>query len=352
MHTARYRDATKLSSPPRIIACVRLETRSAAEEIIERLHGRMVRGWNDPGSRISVRFADTSEQRELRRSVRLTREGDQASNQLSIAQATLLNLRGKELHARPPIGPSTHLDNFHADTYEHFAGDAYSAADFEVDYSRQQQQQQTVFTQFGVGAHQQLPAQQRMNPAMASLLDSLQASSAAFRVRDPYAQRLPRAPAAAARVALQHARVRQHAALRPTRARHHAHADADASAQRKRRHVPLDLNHTQRHHEMDSVGANIGMGVRGYRAQASTLSFPHHQHQQHLPSLRGPSQNHDFLRAQPPAAPHHRSDACGAHTCRCRRRNGSARHSESAGLREENHSVCSIHLLASPCSPS
>jgi hypothetical protein len=26
----------------------------------------MVRGWNDPGSRISVRFADSSEQRELR----------------------------------------------------------------------------------------------------------------------------------------------------------------------------------------------------------------------------------------------------------------------------------------------
>jgi hypothetical protein len=74
---------TKLSHPPRIIAFVRyvqiyrysltgmtilcrLETRAAAEEIIERLHGRMVRGWNDPGSRISVRFADTAEQRELR----------------------------------------------------------------------------------------------------------------------------------------------------------------------------------------------------------------------------------------------------------------------------------------------
>ena len=44
----------------------RLETRAGAEEVIERLHGRMVRGWNDTGSRISVRFADTSEQRELR----------------------------------------------------------------------------------------------------------------------------------------------------------------------------------------------------------------------------------------------------------------------------------------------
>lgn len=43
-----------------------METRAAAEEIIERLHGQMVTGWNDPGCRISVRFADTSEQRELR----------------------------------------------------------------------------------------------------------------------------------------------------------------------------------------------------------------------------------------------------------------------------------------------
>ena len=73
---------TRLSHPPRTIAFVRygdptaqyhhphtlhrLESRTAAEETIERLHGRMVRGWNDPGCRISVRFADTAEQRELR----------------------------------------------------------------------------------------------------------------------------------------------------------------------------------------------------------------------------------------------------------------------------------------------
>ena len=73
---------TRLSNPPRTIAFVRydqfttrgnhpyaslrLESRCSAEETIERLHGRMVRGWNDPGCRISVRFADTAEQRELR----------------------------------------------------------------------------------------------------------------------------------------------------------------------------------------------------------------------------------------------------------------------------------------------
>lgn len=45
---------------------IRMDTRPAAEEVIERLHGRVVRGWNDNGCRISVRFADTNEQRELR----------------------------------------------------------------------------------------------------------------------------------------------------------------------------------------------------------------------------------------------------------------------------------------------
>lgn len=51
-----------------------LETRAAAEETIEQLHGKLVRGWNDPGCRISVRFADSAEQRELRvRALRFVR---------------------------------------------------------------------------------------------------------------------------------------------------------------------------------------------------------------------------------------------------------------------------------------
>ncbi|KAF9255767.1 hypothetical protein L218DRAFT_1032258, partial [Marasmius fiardii PR-910] len=80
------------------IACDRrLETRSGAEEVVERLHGRMVRGWNDPGSRISVRFADTGEQRELRRTERSVRGGEESSPaRLTIAQAALLNLRGRD----------------------------------------------------------------------------------------------------------------------------------------------------------------------------------------------------------------------------------------------------------------
>ncbi|KAI6112115.1 hypothetical protein EDD16DRAFT_1179583 [Pisolithus croceorrhizus] len=97
---------TKLSDPPRIIAFVRLETRAAAEETIERLHGRMVRGWNDPGCRISVRFADSPEQRELRRTERVLKSGDNSPSRLTIAQAALLNLRGQELQTDSCKSPS------------------------------------------------------------------------------------------------------------------------------------------------------------------------------------------------------------------------------------------------------
>ncbi|KAI0088394.1 hypothetical protein BDY19DRAFT_1057532 [Irpex rosettiformis] len=88
---------TRLSNPPRIIAFVRLESREAAEEVIERLHGRMVRGWCDAGSRISVRFADTSEQRELRRVERVNRDGENSPARLTMAQAALLNLKGTQM---------------------------------------------------------------------------------------------------------------------------------------------------------------------------------------------------------------------------------------------------------------
>ncbi|KAJ8488826.1 hypothetical protein ONZ51_g3295 [Trametes cubensis] len=85
---------TRLNNPPRLIAFVRLESRQAAEEIIERLHGRLVRGWNDVGCRISVRFADTPEQRELRRTERHGREDEQSPAKMTMAHAALLNLKG------------------------------------------------------------------------------------------------------------------------------------------------------------------------------------------------------------------------------------------------------------------
>ncbi|KAH9010029.1 hypothetical protein EDB84DRAFT_1147487 [Lactarius hengduanensis] len=99
---------TRLSHPPRTIAFVRLETRAACEDVIKRLHGRMVRGWNDPGSRISVRFADSAEQRELRRSERSGRGDDSPPARLTMAQAALLNLRGQQGPRSPPRPAAPH----------------------------------------------------------------------------------------------------------------------------------------------------------------------------------------------------------------------------------------------------
>ncbi|KAH8993598.1 hypothetical protein EDB86DRAFT_2928747 [Lactarius hatsudake] len=106
---------TRLSHPPRTIAFVRLETRAACEDVIKRLHGRMVRGWNDPGSRISVRFADSAEQRELRRSERSGRGDDSPPARLTMAQAALLNLRGQQVqgHLRVQQQHLTSLSDQH-----------------------------------------------------------------------------------------------------------------------------------------------------------------------------------------------------------------------------------------------
>jgi hypothetical protein len=77
----------------------------------------MVRGRNDPGSRISVRFADSAEQRELRvriyvtynchflciylqRTERSGRGDDSSPARLTMAQAALLNLRGQQMQGR------------------------------------------------------------------------------------------------------------------------------------------------------------------------------------------------------------------------------------------------------------
>ena len=62
----RYVSVSGLVSSIMLTLSFRLDSRQAAEEVVERLHGRVVRGWNDNGCRIAVRFADTSEQRELR----------------------------------------------------------------------------------------------------------------------------------------------------------------------------------------------------------------------------------------------------------------------------------------------
>ncbi|CAK5282507.1 unnamed protein product [Mycena citricolor] len=287
---------TKLSHPPRIIAFVRLETRTAAEEIIERLHGRMVRGWNDAGSRISVRFADTSEQRELRRQERTARDEDHGqAGQLSIAQATLLNLRGKELaaaqshahsfhptstsasslyphshsqhhhhHHQPPhqqhpssvfakhglqqpLYSTPGLREFHPDRYDPHTGmygedEEDHAGAFEVDYSL-------------------APGNNRLDPAMQNLLETLQAQ----------------------------AQIRSRArSLSQAQASSHMQPMQQQQQQPKRRPVPLDL---------DSSGVGLGVGMRGYRVPAATVTYGgagggmdeemfHQQHQSQHPQPR------------------------------------------------------------------
>jgi hypothetical protein len=118
----------------------------------------MVRGWNDPGSRISVRFADNSEQRELRvrifyitqsifvdpcyqRNERVAREGEASPARLTIAQAALLNLHGKDLQTQA-VQPALALSHSQAlpftspvDGYqvEPFANPSYSQPHREPD---------------------------------------------------------------------------------------------------------------------------------------------------------------------------------------------------------------------------
>ncbi|GBE80348.1 hypothetical protein SCP_0300630 [Sparassis crispa] len=89
---------TRLSNPPGIIAFARLETRAAAEEIIERLDGRMVYDEHATPHRIQVRFADTNEQRKLKRAQYfIGREPSLAP--FTLSQAANVNL--KHSHFNP-----------------------------------------------------------------------------------------------------------------------------------------------------------------------------------------------------------------------------------------------------------
>ncbi|KAK7046471.1 hypothetical protein R3P38DRAFT_2688842 [Favolaschia claudopus] len=308
---------TKLSTPPRIIAFVRLETRAAAEEIIERLHGRMVRGWNDPGSRISVRFADTSEQRELRRNERFARDGDQASGQLSIAQATLLNLRGKELNSRHHDAAAFEVDYSRAPPMRYPANVNNSALDLVSLYQQQHRANVNLNTR-------------GMDPAMASLLQSLQGSGRRDHDSDGMYDFQPRGHGALPhhpQQQQQHLAPQPHGITLPGGGYTPAEEFILRSAMPlKRRPAPLDLS---------SMDANIGMGVRGHRAHAATLAVPQQQHhfepqmfveemdldeeafhqqpqqpqsrqvdfnqpQQHQRRLvRGPSSTQDFIRTHP-----------------------------------------------------
>ncbi|KAJ3494163.1 hypothetical protein NLJ89_g10864 [Agrocybe chaxingu] len=313
---------TRLSNPPRIIAFVRLDTRAGAEEIIEKLHGRMVRGWNDTGSRISVRFADTSEQRELRRNERSAQEGDGSPARLTIAQAALLNLRGQDI--RPKTNSALHAHGgLPASTTRGGFSTSVSAPDFSSNAhipSLPPVIGMTPNALEDLGPYSQLPssASANMDPAMTALLDSLRANGVPYngsgaggysdiRGENDYSrggfggrqqvghgqhyhghQQLPTsqslgdlqqysrpAPAytrsgyTATEEYIMRAHAETAAFAQAQAQQHHQHQQITAE---RRRPAPLDLQRRRVGEEVqdDSLAAaNISVGVRGYRAQAS-----------------------------------------------------------------------------------
>ena len=104
----------------------------------------MVRGWNDTGSRIAVRFADTSKQRDLRVCVhfclsvfylyhtqkeRAGQESEASPSRLTIAEASLLNLRGQDLRSTmKPIQPALTGNNLSLPSASSSRGFATSAS--------------------------------------------------------------------------------------------------------------------------------------------------------------------------------------------------------------------------------
>ncbi|PPQ78268.1 hypothetical protein CVT25_011727 [Psilocybe cyanescens] len=320
---------TRLSNPPRIIAFVRLETREGAEEIIERLHGRMVRGWNDTGSRISVRFADTSEQRELRRTERSAQEGDGSPARLTIAQAALLNLRGQELrstnngpvihaHARPAtVGrvPSASRQGLPTSvSLPDFATNAHlppviGTSNLEVDYSlapgrgqniRSRSPYETQYSSQPQLGHVQPSLPSPMDPTMSALLDSLRRNGVPYQDAsggfDNYSTEVNYPHGQPGLAHQQHHlaatqsldNIQQYARPAPVYTRSgytpteeyimRVHAESAALATQTQQHLqaerrrpaPLDLGRQRVEDDvLDDQGANIAVGVRGYRTQAS-----------------------------------------------------------------------------------
>ncbi|KAF5380774.1 hypothetical protein D9757_007116 [Collybiopsis confluens] len=308
---------TRLSNPPRIIAFVRLETRHGAEEAIERLHGRMVRGWNDPGSRISVRFADTSEQRELRRTERTVREDDTTSSaRLTIAQAALLNLRGREQlrpnqtgFSAPPIGVGRQ-GHGSAPTanqvYNDFSSNAHDISSAAAGGYRGSASDLTSAAQLLAGINQgsrrnispyhhtsSLPSvlgqtNQDLTPAVTALLDSLRGNGTPWTGHDARhgPQQCPLPTPRNAHAVLgdvdvnlaypQQARSRAGGGVAQTRSGYtpaeelilNAHAQGRKGSSQR-----LYRQHGDDH-------ADFNVGVRGHRSQASTMTFPHSQQQQ------------------------------------------------------------------------
>ncbi|KAF8828069.1 hypothetical protein HHX47_DHR4000835 [Lentinula edodes] len=311
-----------LSNPPRIIAFVRLETRHGAEEVVERLHGRMVRGWNDPGSRISVRFADTSEQRELRRSERVIREDDSASPaRLTIAQAALLNLRGRDqlrnqqqTGVDAPLIGASRLVHGSAPTanqvYNDFSSNAHDLSAAAAGAYRGSASDLTSAAQLLAGLnngprrgvnlspyHQTSPlpnvlgqTNQDLTPAMAALLDSLRGNGAPWTGHDDRYTAPQRQPHTFRNAHNAHSvlgdvdlnltftpeyQSRVGGGVAQTRSGYTPAEELILNAHAQRRksvHIGGDEPSYHQHGQHgDDAGFNVG--VRGYRTQASTMAI-------------------------------------------------------------------------------
>ncbi|KAF8873765.1 hypothetical protein BD779DRAFT_282096 [Infundibulicybe gibba] len=163
----------------------------------------MVRGWNDTGSRISVRFADTAEQRELRRTERSAREGSVSPARLTIAQAALLNLHGQDFGIKPKSGPALQVPSSHMRRPQaHFPADPhalhYPASEFSsnahigntgfaVDYSLAPQRMHTPPLIGTQQPYARSAGSRTMDPTMAALLNSLRNGAVPFQANNPYA---------------------------------------------------------------------------------------------------------------------------------------------------------------------
>ncbi|KAJ7895464.1 hypothetical protein B0H14DRAFT_3853935 [Mycena olivaceomarginata] len=96
---------SKLPGSQTMIAFMRMATRAAAEDVILHLNGKTVRGWDGDENKVYLRIADTLDQRELRRSEATSREDE--PGRLTIAQATLLNYRAKDLTSKGSAGKTS-----------------------------------------------------------------------------------------------------------------------------------------------------------------------------------------------------------------------------------------------------
>ncbi|KAF5349254.1 hypothetical protein D9756_009432 [Leucocoprinus leucothites] len=259
---------TRLSHPPRIIAFVRLETRVGAEEIIERLHGRM-------------------------RAERAVKEGDNAASRLTIAQAALLNLRGQELRQTAKINTLPVIGERRRQAVSDYPYDDLSSNSiqlpaprpvFEVDYSIAPERSipaQRMQSPLALTHMQQYnrPAPRSVDPSMAILLDNLRNNNPSFRGPntghyDVYPQQH--------NIALQNQQyIPDEYTVRPP-----AHAKSGYTAteeyimrahvESRRRPAPLDLALQARNRqeaELEAATANIATGVRGYRTRAAAINL-------------------------------------------------------------------------------